>query len=89
MNALELSAFRQSSKIPRSPVRNREIGLFGQSMRTPRTPVNGRDSKLVVQGSVSLRGDMISAASGVFGQLGDQIRSLIEMLEDGKRRSIN
>ena len=64
MNTLELNGFRQSSKIPRSPVRNRDIGRFEQSTRTLRSPVNRRDSE----------------ESDVSGQFGDQIRSLIEML---------
>ena len=40
----------------------------------------------VVLGSESSRGDAMSVASGVFGQLGYQIR--IEMLDDGKKRSV-
>ena len=72
-----------------SPVRNRDTGPFGQSTRTPRSPVKGKDSKLVVLGSETSRGDAMSAANSVFGQFGDQIRNLIDMLEDGNRRSIH
>ena len=79
VNASELGAFGRSSRIPRSPVRSPDTGPFGQSTRTPRSPVGGEGFGI---GGPGIRN--VAGLRGVFGQLGDQIRSLIEMLEDGK-----
>ena len=90
MNTLELIAFEQSSRILRSPVRNREMKPFGQCTRTTGSPVNGESSGLVTSQSERSRTDLTAFTSRIFGQLGELgIRSLVDMLEDGKRRPIH
>ena len=51
MNTSELNAFGQNSRIPRSPVWNREMNPFGKNTRTPRFQANVGSSELVVLGS--------------------------------------
>lgn len=78
--SLEQNPFGKSSRTVRSPVNNREVGSVGLS--TPKSP----EKYVSIEAEAS---KSEKASSNILDQLGDQINILVEMISDGKRRSIH
>jgi len=86
------SPFSRSGKIPRSPTKGAP-GIINKRPRSSPPVLNGANAPLKRQcdnerNNTYVEGQESSSLTN-FQKLGEQIRKLVEMLEDGKRRSIH